>query len=482
MIQYTRNGKEWRKDMRKKRILALFLAAAMAFSIAGCGNSDSAENQSADQPDNAEAEEPAAKPEENAPTETADGEKTDTEHEPVTLRFMWWGGDERATATLNAIDEFESRYPWITIEAEYGSSDGYQEKLTTQLVSGTAADIIQMGPGWMPGYAESNSDYFVDFREYGDIIDLSGFEASFLENNGGFNGHQYGLPTGISGQSFLYNSALAESIGLDFTEQYTWEDLFEMGKKVKEYDDSMYLLTMGAAELNAMIVRPYLTQLTGKTVLVNDTRSLGFEEEDFVEVLTYIKDMYDNGVIAPISSVISYGADLITDPNWIDQKYVSIFSYSSTVETAEAACPDGSFSVGKLPVLSGAKDDGWYGNCPQYMCVYGQSEHIEEAMMFLDFFYNDKTAAELLTNVRSVPPTSVGQSTCEELGLLQGVAKDSVDMIQTYSGTNDLGLTTEEEVTAILEDAAVQVAYGQDTPENVAQNTMALLEAYLSGK
>ena len=55
-------------------------------------------------------------------------------------------------------------------------------------------------------------------------------------------------------------------------------------------------------------------------------------------------------------------------------------------------------------------------------------------------------------------------------------------MIQTYSGTNDLGLTTEEEVTAILEDAAVQVAYGQDTPENVAQNTMALLEAYLSGK
>ena len=303
--------------MRKKRILALFLAAAMAFSIAGCGNSDSAENQSADQPDNAEAEEPAAKPEENAPTETADGEKTDTEHEPVTLRFMWWGGDERATATLNAIDEFESRYPWITIEAEYGSSDGYQEKLTTQLVSGTAADIIQMGPGWMPGYAESNSDYFVDFREYGDIIDLSGFEASFLENNGGFNGHQYGLPTGISGQSFLYNSALAESIGLDFTEQYTWEDLFEMGKKVKEYDDSMYLLTMGAAELNAMIVRPYLTQLTGKTVLVNDTRSLGFEEEDFVEVLTYIKDMYDNGVIAPISSVISYGADLITDPNWI---------------------------------------------------------------------------------------------------------------------------------------------------------------------
>ena len=75
-----------------------------------------------------------------------------------------------------------------------------------------------------------------------------------------------------------------------------------------------------------------------------------------------------------------------------------------------------------------------------------------------------------------------GQKVCEELGLLQGVAKDSVDVLQTYGGINDLGLTTEEEVTAILEDAAVQVAYGQDTPENIAKNTIALLEAYISEK
>lgn len=171
--------------MKMKRILALLLASAMIFSVAGCGNSDSSESQTADGQNNTAAEEPAAGQEESTPTETAEGETAqDAEHEPVTLRFMWWGGDERATATLNVIDEFESRYPWITIEAEYGSSDGYQEKLTTQLVSGTAADIIQMGPGWMPGYVESNPDYFVDFKEYGDMIDLSGFEASFLENNG----------------------------------------------------------------------------------------------------------------------------------------------------------------------------------------------------------------------------------------------------------------------------------------------------------
>jgi len=231
-----------------------------------------------------------------------------------------------------------------------------------------------------------------------------------------------------------------------------------------------------------MIVRPYLQQLTGSTVLVNETKKRGFEEKDLVEVLNYIKALYDEGVASPMSTVIAYGADLGTDPNWINQKYVAAFGYSSTVETLQAACPDGNFAAGKLPVMTNAKDEGWYCNAPQYMCVSGASEHQEEAMMFLNYFYNNADAAKILKTVRSVPPTSVGQEACTELGILEGITKDSVDIIQTYTGTNDLGLTTEEEITAILQDAATQVAYGQGTPEDVAKSTISLLDNYLSSK
>ena len=441
----------------------------MTASLAGCGNA--ADNEAAGSSEQASA----------ATTQAAGTESTEN-HDPVTLRFMWWGGDERAQATLDVIDKFEQEYPWITVEAEYGSSDGYQEKLTAQLVSGTVADIFQMGTGWMPGYVESNSGYFADFNDFTDVIDLSTFEDSILKNNGQFDGHQYGLPTGISGHALLYNQGLAEQIGIDFSGEYTWDDIIEMGKTVKAYDKDMYLLTMGSSELNTMIIRPYLQQLTGNTVLVNDTKKRGFEEADLVQVLNYIKTLYDEGIAAPMSTVIAYGADLGTDPGWINQKYVAAFGYSSTVETLQAACPDGTFAAGKLPVMSGAKDEGWYCNAPQYMCVSGASEHQEEAMLFLNYFYNNKDAAEILKTVRSVPPTSVGQEVCTGLGILEGVAKDSVDIIQSYSGTNDLGLTTEEEVTAILQDAATQVAYGQGTPEDVAKATISLLDNYLASK
>ena len=57
--------------------------------------------------------------------------------EQITLRFSWWGGDERLAATLAVIDQFQDLHPNITIEAEYGSSDGYHDKLATQLQGGT---------------------------------------------------------------------------------------------------------------------------------------------------------------------------------------------------------------------------------------------------------------------------------------------------------------------------------------------------------
>lgn len=68
------------------------------------------------------------------------------DHDPVSLRFMWWGGDERNEATVKVIDMFQEKYPWITIEPEFSGSDGYQEKLSTALAGGQAADIIQNGP------------------------------------------------------------------------------------------------------------------------------------------------------------------------------------------------------------------------------------------------------------------------------------------------------------------------------------------------
>ena len=91
--------------MKKLKLTALLVTMAMTASLAGCGNA--ADNEAAGSNEQA-----------SAATTQATGTESTENHDPVTLRFMWWGGDERAQATLDVIDKFEQEYPWITVEAE----------------------------------------------------------------------------------------------------------------------------------------------------------------------------------------------------------------------------------------------------------------------------------------------------------------------------------------------------------------------------
>ena len=168
----------------KKQLMAGMMAASMALSLAACGGSAASSAASA-----ADSTSGAAS------TSTAASTSSD---EQVTLRFAWWGGDERANATMEVINKFMEENPNIKIEAEYGSSDGYHDKLATQLASGTAADIVQIDPETMPSFV-STGDYFLDYKDYD--FDLSNFDPNYigLRVNGNYDGKQLGLPTGIAG-------------------------------------------------------------------------------------------------------------------------------------------------------------------------------------------------------------------------------------------------------------------------------------------
>ena len=71
----------------------------------------------------------------------------------------------------------------------------------------------------------STGDYFIDYKDYD--MDLSNFDENYisLEINGRYDGKQLGLPTGISGSGMLVNKDLADAIGIDFSQPYTWSDL-----------------------------------------------------------------------------------------------------------------------------------------------------------------------------------------------------------------------------------------------------------------
>lgn len=441
----------------KKRLVSVALVAALAAgTLAGCGSSSSGDNTQA-----ATGGETAGK-----------GGSSD---ENITLRFAWWGGDERNEATLKVIEQFEAVHPNITIEAEYGGSDGYHDKLATQLASGTAADIVQVDPEVFPTYV-STGDYFIDYKDYD--MDLSNFDENYisLEINGRYDGKQLGLPTGISGSGMLVNKDLADAIGIDFSQPYTWSDLIDMGKKVREYDDSMYLLCANKEYLVNMVVFNYGKQLLGKTFFDADTKTLNLTEDDLKTVYEYVKQLYDEEVVAPASYQASYtGDNLQSDTNWIAGKYVAAPTYISTIDVMVAANPEANYMMGQLPVLDGATEKGWASNTPQVIAITKTCEHPEAAVEFMNYFYNDDTALETLGATRSVPPTEKARKICSDKGILSEITMEGADIAAAMGGTPNDKISSSQESKTILFDSVETIGYGASTPEEAAADTINLL-------
>lgn len=400
--------------------------------------------------------------------------KSDTD---IVLRFSWWGGDERNAATQEVIKQFEDAHPNVKIEAEFGGSDGYHDKLATQLASGTAPDIIQVDPERFPIFLKNN-DYFVDLSEYD--IDLSGFDAEYIGMpiNGNYGGKQLGLPTGIAGGAIVVNKDVMDASGIDLTsDELSWEGLLEMGRSVRAHNPDNYLLCANKEYLTNLVVFNYGKQLCGGTFYDSDSGKLRITEDELKEVFSYVKALYDNEVVAPASYQATYPEDKIQqDANWISGKYAAALAYVSTADVMVAANPSASYTAARLPVMDGAAENGWASNTPQLLAVTKASSHPEVAAEFLNYFFNDARAQETLGTTRSVPATETARRVCEEKGILTEITRRGADIAAGTSGTPNDTISSTDEAKTILFDAVESIGYGAASVEDAAKDTYAQLK------
>ncbi|KEZ88536.1 extracellular solute-binding protein [Lacrimispora celerecrescens] len=451
--------------MRKVTKLTCLLLTGMmaATALTGCTNKPAATSSGAET--------------EKAADQTTAGKST---AEQITLRFMWWGGDARNEATLAVIEQYQKLHPEVKIEAEMNSDQGYIDKISTMLANGTAPDIMQQNVDSLPDFI-SRGDFFVNFNDYPDLFDTSGFEKTFISQFGTFDDKLLAIPTGMSCLATVANEDAAKTCGIDLSRQITWESMLEDGKKLHEQNPEYFYMNTDTRILCEYVLRPYLRQLTGQSFIIDSEKKMSFTREQLVEVLQYIKDCYSGGVFEPAEDSATFKGQIQTNPMWMDGKFVFAYGPSSSINLLIDAVPDNTCTVVQMPLSTERVNDGFFADTPQYMTVNKNSKHVEEAVKFLDYFYNNSEAQETLKDVRSVPPTSTARNLCAEKKLLNPVVVSAVDLAAGLNGKSDKGYTTSAEVYAIQEDMIESVAYGQSTPEDAADNAIDLINDYLSG-
>lgn len=441
--------------MKVKRLVSSMLAISMATGmLAGCSSSKPTETTAAQATE--------AKAEETTKAES-DGVTESGEHEPVTIRFSWWGGDSRHEVTLKALDAFMEKYPWITVEPEYGAFSGWAEKVATSVAAGTAPDVMQINWNWLYQLS-SDASKFVDLTQYSDVLDLSQYDKEILDTCV-VGGVQQAAPVAVTGKCLFWDKTTFDEAGIDIPK--TFDDLMASGKIFQEkLGDDYYPLAL--YEYERMLLLVYYMESKYEKPWAADNK-LNFTVEELKDGLDWMKALEDNHVMPTIAELKSSGYTKVEDhTSWAEGKFGGFYDWDSSAARYEKALGEGrELVVGDYLTGFGKKAAGIY-KISMTFAITQTSEHKEEAAMLINYLLADPEGVKILGTSRGIPSNHLAMKTLEEAGLLSDLTYEANQLAMkdaNYTLDPNFEDAKLKDSTGVYQEVMEGVSYGDDTME-----------------
>jgi multiple sugar transport system substrate-binding protein len=348
---------------------------------------------------------------------------------PAEIRFIWWGNDDRAKVTNEAVRLFESRNPNIKVSTSFQNFQNYFEKLSTEIAGGNAPDVIQMDYRYLNEYAGRN--VLLDLTPYvGKEIRTADWNGGFI-GSGELNGKQVAMPLAQNATTIVYDPKLFAAAGVPEPKiGWTWADYQEIAGKIQASTGGK---VAGSTDFGGTedVFETWLRQ-RGKA-LYRDGK-LGYSKDDLKAFWQLSKDFRDAKATTPAELVTTLNAGAEQTP--LGKKLsASEHSYDSLYGGYNTVRPD-ELKLGPYP--SDSKETlGSYRKPSQLISASARTKNKDAAVKLIDFLLNDPDAGKILGANRGLPAN---------LKIREAVA-------QNLSGVNKVIFEYQKSVDAKLGDA-----------------------------
>ncbi len=409
------------------------------------------------------------------------GEKNNTSgkdgSKEIVLRFLWWGSDSRHKATLDAIKLFEEKNPGIKIKAEYGGTDGYFQKLSTQLTGNTAPDIMQVDYIWLFNFSKSG-DGFYDINQLKDEFNLANYSEEDLSYTT-INGKLNAIPVGMNGRAFFFNKSLYERAGIEIPK--TFDELLAADKILKQkMGPNVKSLDIVTSDSGAMFfVEYYVEQKYGKP-LINTDNKVGVTKEELAEAFKFYKILADSGAV--ISAKDRAGAGNYPDdqnPLWINGELGGVLNWNTMIGAYGDMLKKGDTMVAG-DFLTGIGDHkSAYLKVNMTLAINKNTKHPKEAAKFLNFLLSDPEAAKILGTVRGIPLNKSAYAELEKEGLTTGPVAEGLTKALNFAGPKKSPYIEDERTRQLGLVITQKLDYNEITPEQAGEQMYTELEKLL---
>src|SRR3954452_11363403 len=328
----------------------------------------------------------------------------DSANAKQTIRFVWWGNEDRANATKQAVTLFEKANPNITVQTEFSGYDAYVQKLTTQIAGGNAPDVIQLDRPTFGEYIDKHALQSLQPYLSDKSLDLSKVPSVLLSGEKS-DGEQYAVPAGQTTQMIVYNADTFAKAGVTVPATgWTWSDFTADMQKIKQATGKAGTTDFGWA---VDWFDSWLHQ-RGKSLYTSGGK-LGFTADDLTQFWTLTDGMRKQGIATSASATTkmdgsTQNSALIAGQSAAEQNYDSnLTGYVTAAKDTLKAAP--------LPSdTPGAATSGMAALPPVYYAIPRTSSHKSAGAKLLSFLVNNAAAGKALGATRGLPESSAIRS------------------------------------------------------------------------
>lgn len=320
----------------------------------------------------------------------------DTAGGKVKLRFVWWGNEDRAKVTEQAIALFERKHPDIDVETSFSGFDAYFQKLATEVAGGNAPDVLQMDYRYLREYADRN--VLLDLNsQVGKNLRVDDL-AEAVVDSGVVDGKRYAVPLGQNTQVFVYDIEKWRAAGVAQPKPgWTWQDYQQAAQRLTAASGGKVSGTTDFGREEDWF-EVWLRQ-QGKQLFTADGE-LGFGREDLKAFWELAGRFRQSRASTPPHVTTQADGSIENSPVGRNLA-TSEFGYDSSINAYFDTLGK---PVGLAPFPSSGGPLGQYAKPSMLISIAKRSKHPAEAAQLIDFLVNDEEAGEILGTSRGLPP------------------------------------------------------------------------------
>jgi len=403
-----------------------------------------------------------------------------TKNDPSTIRVWHWMSDrEEAFEELASLYEKETGQK-VKLEL-FAPSEAYSQRVKASAQTGTLPDIY--------GVLGEKRD-FASFIRSGYIANLSSaleqvdngsswrdtlFDKALAVNEFapgnefGIEPGTYGIPLDVTTIQMVYNKSLYEKAGLDPNKPpRTWEEFMGHSSILKEAGIPRLVGGFGEIWMLDALASNIAMNLMGEEKVFDTYRGkVAYTDPDWVKVLSYFKQMADEGVF--VEGAVTM-VNKTAEQTFANERAAYAFNGSWCVNVYKGMNPNLKYEAMLPPSVTDAYPMRIWGAAGGSFVVNAKSPNHEASIAFLKWLTSEKQQAYLAEKTENLP------SNKRSMGKISPLLSSFADDMEAATHPNLYPAHEDPSVMETFDKGIQSILIGEKKPEEVAADVQRVKE------